>query len=200
MGSEDYKIVKGFINDDEVLQIVSWVDLLNPEDGDPNYHLSEISKALKGKSCIIDISNTKLTNYITNFQSVSKVSTQEAPQIIMNIFERISKEKEIEYIKNHPNILKQYKQKLTEFLKTVPDLYSGEEFSKEAFPGYKHDIELIDKSISELRAKPYPAQGIRLHQLKSMINDMVKNGVLEPGDSEFLSPVFFVTKMKKGIR
>ena len=27
-----------------------------------------------------------------------------------------------------------------------------------------------------------------------MINDMVKNGVLEPGDSEFLSPVFFVTK------
>ena len=38
------------------------------------------------------------------------------------------------------------------------------------------------------------AQGIRLHQLKSMINDMVKNGVLEPGDSEFLSPVFFVTK------
>jgi len=58
MGSEDYKIVKGFINDDEVLQIVSWVDSLNPEDGDPNYHLSEISKALKGKSCIIDISNT----------------------------------------------------------------------------------------------------------------------------------------------
>ena len=34
MGSEDYKIVKGFINDDEVLQIVSWVDLLNPEDGE----------------------------------------------------------------------------------------------------------------------------------------------------------------------
>ena len=79
-------------------------------------------------------------------------------------------EKEIEYIKNHQNIPKQYKQKLTEFLKTVPDLYSGEEFSKEAFPGYEHDIELIDKSISELRAKPYPAQGIRLHQLKSMIN------------------------------
>ena len=95
MGSENYKIVKGFINDDEVLQILNWVDSLNPEDGDPNYHLSEISKALKGKSCIIDISNTKLTNYITNFQSVSKVSTQEAPQIIMNIFERISKENNI---------------------------------------------------------------------------------------------------------
>ena len=66
-------------------------------------------------------------------------------------------EKEIEYVKNRPNIPKQCKQKLTEFLKMVPDLYSGIEFSKEAFPGYKHDIELIDKSISELQAKPYPA-------------------------------------------
>ena len=92
MGSKDYKIVKGFINDNEVSQIVSWVDSLNPEDGDPNYHLSEISKALKGKSFIIDISNTELTNYITNFQSVSKVSKQEIPQIIKILFERISKE------------------------------------------------------------------------------------------------------------
>jgi hypothetical protein len=95
MGSENYKIVKGFISDDEVSQIVSWVDSLNPENGDPNYHLSEISKALNGKSCIIDISNTELTNYVTNFQSVSKVSNQDVPQIIMTIFERISKENNI---------------------------------------------------------------------------------------------------------
>lgn len=95
MGSENYKIVKGFISDDEVSQIVSWVDSLNPEDGDPNYHLSEISKELKGKSCIIDISNNELTNYITNFQSVSKVSNQTVPQIIKIIFERISKENNI---------------------------------------------------------------------------------------------------------
>ena len=95
MGSENYKIVKSFISDDEVSQIVNWVDTLNPEEGDPNYHLSEISKVLKGKSCIIDISNTELTNYITNFQSVSKVSKQEVPQIIMTIFERISKENKI---------------------------------------------------------------------------------------------------------
>jgi hypothetical protein len=90
MESENYKIVKNFISDDEVKLIVDWVDSLNPEDGDPNYHLSEISKTLKGKSCIIDISNTELTNYITNFQSVSKVSKQEIPPIIKTIFKRIS--------------------------------------------------------------------------------------------------------------
>ena len=92
MESENYKIVKNFISDDEVKLIVDWVDSLNPEEGDPNYHLSEISKTLKGKSCIIDISNTELTNYITNFQSVSKVSKQEVPTIIKTIFKRISEE------------------------------------------------------------------------------------------------------------
>lgn len=95
MEFESYKIVKSFISDDEVSQIISWVDSLNPEEGDPNYHLSEISKELKGKSCIIDISNTELTNYITNFQSVSKVSNQTVPQIVKILFERISKENNI---------------------------------------------------------------------------------------------------------
>jgi hypothetical protein len=92
MGSENYKIIENFISDDEVKQIIDWVDSLNPENGDPNYHLSEISKSLRGKSCIIDVSNTDITNYITNFQSVSKVSKQEIPQIIKILFERISKE------------------------------------------------------------------------------------------------------------
>ena len=92
MESENYKIVKNFISDDEVKLIVDWVDSLNPENGDPNYHLSEIMKSLRGKSCIIDVSNTEITNYITNFQSVSKVSKQEVPKIIKTLFDRISKE------------------------------------------------------------------------------------------------------------
>lgn len=95
MESQNYKIVENFINDDEVKLILDWVDSLNPEDGDPNYHLSEISKVLKGKSCIIDISNTNLTNYITNFQSVSQVSKQKVPTIIKTLFERISKENKL---------------------------------------------------------------------------------------------------------
>ena len=90
MESENYKIVKNFISEDEVKLIVDWVDSLNPQDGDPNYHLSEISKVLNGKSCIIDISNTELTNYITNFQSISKVSKETLPSFIYNIIDRIS--------------------------------------------------------------------------------------------------------------
>jgi hypothetical protein len=51
-----------------------------------------LSKELKGKSCIFDISNTPLTNYITKFQSISDVSQDTLPEFIYNIIDRISKE------------------------------------------------------------------------------------------------------------
>ena len=87
-----FKLKKNFITKDEVLQLVSWVDSLNPEDGDPNHHLTELSKDLKGKSCIFDISNTSLTNYITKFQSISDVSKEPLPDFIYKIIDRISEE------------------------------------------------------------------------------------------------------------
>jgi hypothetical protein len=90
--SQNHTIIKKFISDDEVTQIVNWVDSLNHTGDDSNYHLSELSKELKGKSCIFDISNTYLTNYITKFQSISDVSKEELPLFIYDIIERISKE------------------------------------------------------------------------------------------------------------
>jgi hypothetical protein len=90
MESKNHKVISDFIDDDEIQMIIKWVDSLNCEESDPNYHLSEISKTLKGKSCIIDVSDTKLTNYITNFQSVSKVSKNKVPYFIDDIINRIS--------------------------------------------------------------------------------------------------------------
>ena len=90
--TETYKIKKKFISKDEVHQIVNWIDSVNHTGNDSNYHLSELSKELKGKSCIFDISNTPLTNYITKFQSISDVSQEILPEFIYNIIDRISKE------------------------------------------------------------------------------------------------------------
>jgi hypothetical protein len=87
-----YKIIRNFISKEESTLIVNWVDSLNHTGGDSNYHLSELSKDLKGKSCIFDISNTPLTNYITKFQSISDVSKEKLPLFIYGIIERISKE------------------------------------------------------------------------------------------------------------
>jgi hypothetical protein len=90
--SETYKIKKNFITKDDSNQIVEWIDSVNHTGDDSNYHLTELSKVLKGKSCIFDISNTSLTNYITKFQSISDVSNNPLPDFIYNIIDRISKE------------------------------------------------------------------------------------------------------------
>jgi hypothetical protein len=85
-----FKLKKNFITKDEVNQIVNWVDSVNHNGNDSNYHLTELSKDLKGKSCIFDISNTSLTNYITKFQSISDVSKEPLPDFIYKIIDRIS--------------------------------------------------------------------------------------------------------------
>ena len=90
MESKNHKIIKNFITKDEVKLILEWIDSLNHVGNDPNYHLSELSKSLNGKSCIFDVSQTELTKYITKFQSVSDVSTDKLPDFIYNIIDRIS--------------------------------------------------------------------------------------------------------------
>ena len=86
----NYKLVRNFISEEETKLIIKWVDSLNHVGNDPNYHLSELSKSLNGKSCIFDISQTEITKYITKFQSVSDVSTDKLPDFIYNIIDRIS--------------------------------------------------------------------------------------------------------------
>ena len=92
MDSKTYKIIKKFISKDEANQIVQWIDSVNHTGDDSNYHLSELSKTLKGKSCIFDISNTPLTNYVAKFQSISDVSNDPLPDFIHVIIDRISNE------------------------------------------------------------------------------------------------------------
>jgi len=87
---ETYKIKKNFITKDEAKQIVIWLDSVNHTGDDSNYHLSELSKVLNGKSCIFDISNTPITNYITKFQSISDVSKEPLPEFIYKLIDKIS--------------------------------------------------------------------------------------------------------------
>ena len=86
----NFKIKRGFITSSESNQILNWIDSIDHAGNDANYHLSEISKDLKGKSCIFDISDTPFTNYITKFQSVSDVSKEKLPDFIHSIADRIS--------------------------------------------------------------------------------------------------------------
>jgi hypothetical protein len=89
---QTYKIKKNFITKDEAIQIVDWVESVNHDGSDSNYHLTELSKTLNGKSYMFDISNTPLTNYITKYQSISNVSREPLPDFVYNIIDRISEE------------------------------------------------------------------------------------------------------------
>lgn len=90
MEPKNHKIIKNFIGQNEVSKILSWVDGLTHNSNNPNHHLSELSKSLNGKSFIFDISQTSITKYITNFQSISEVSTDRLPYFIIAIISRIS--------------------------------------------------------------------------------------------------------------
>jgi hypothetical protein len=87
-----YKIKRGFITSLESTQLLEWIDSIKHSEGKANHHLSELSKELKGKSYIFDISNTPFTNYITKFQSISEVSKEPLPNFIHGIIDRISEE------------------------------------------------------------------------------------------------------------
>ncbi len=107
----------------------------------------------------------------------------------------IDKEAELNFIREHPRIPDEFKDELIEFFDKRAKLFSGTEFSKDHFPKevYSHDVELIE-DVHSLSSRPFPVSGIRLVQLKQDIDDLVKNGVLSPGDSPFTSPIFYVTK------
>lgn len=109
---------------------------------------------------------------------------------------KIDKDLELDHVRNHSRIPEELKPELIEFLESRANLFSGEEFSAEHFPReiYEHDVELIDESVSSLTSRPFPCSGIRLSQLKTDIDSLVRNGVLSPGDSAFTSPVFYVLK------
>jgi hypothetical protein len=92
MESKNYKIKKNFISNQEVDLIIEWLNTLNHTGNDSNHHLTELGKSLNGKSYIFDISKTDETKKITKFHSITDVSTDDLPDFIYNIFDRISTE------------------------------------------------------------------------------------------------------------
>ena len=108
----------------------------------------------------------------------------------------IDKENELEFVRQHSKIPERFKKEFIKFLDERSELFSGDEFSSKHFPKakYQHDVELIDENTHSMSSRPFPCSGIRLQQLKADIDDLVKNGVLSPGDSPFTSPIFYVLK------
>ena len=87
---ETYKIVKNFISKEESDNILNWVEGLSYTELTANYHLTELTKVLNGNSFMFDISQTKETSYITNYQKRDRVRTEGIPNLIIKLIDRIS--------------------------------------------------------------------------------------------------------------
>ena len=90
----------------------------------------------------------------------------------------IDKESELNFVRQHSKIPERFKEDFVQFLDKRSEHFSGEEFSSKHFPKdkYMHDVELIDPNTHSMNSRPFPCSGIRLQQLKSDIDDLVKNG------------------------
>jgi hypothetical protein len=116
---ENNKIIRNFITKDEASQIVNWIDGVEHGGDNRNHHLKQLSKELNGKSYIFDISNTPLTNYITNFQSIYNVSNEGVPTFIHSIIDKIAKE----FGFSKDNIFPQYSSLFTKII-SLPHPFS----------------------------------------------------------------------------
>ena len=105
-------------------------------------------------------------------------------------------EEELLHIRNSKSIPERFKDDIIDHLRKIPDLFCGSNYGFQSFPTseFVHEIDFIDPSIKSLSAKPYPAAGIRLEQLKAALDKLEQEGVIKKGDSPFVSPAFFVLK------
>jgi Reverse transcriptase (RNA-dependent DNA polymerase)/RNase H-like domain found in reverse transcriptase/Integrase zinc binding domain/Integrase core domain len=158
---------------------------------------SSIKAAVPCKIISKDVGSNKC--YVKRINLSDSMETEEISEPGFNVKIGIKKETKMEdelaFIINNSDIPEKYREDLIVTLKEIPNLYSGKEFSEIPFPGdiYKHDIEFTE-DIKELYARPFPISGIRSEQLKETLEELCANGVLEPGDSPYVSPVFFILK------
>ncbi len=95
MESKNNKIINNFITDEEVKNILLWVDEIDHIPNTNHHHIVEVRKDLKGYSHMYDISKTDLTKFVTEKQSGDDVVQIKLPEIFNEILKKISKTVEI---------------------------------------------------------------------------------------------------------
>lgn len=105
MGSENYKIIKNFIDQTESDEITKWVESISHDPNPKNLHIASVRSKLNGNSYMIDLSKTRLTNYICEYQSGNDILDINPPRIINTLVERISLNLEIPSENHYVQIL-----------------------------------------------------------------------------------------------
>lgn len=124
MESQNYKIIKEFLDKETRNLIIDYVNSINQQIVINNHHLKHLIDKINGSSYMYDISDTDLTNKITSYQSGGQVMKNNLPPSFHYLIEKIS------------NTLSIPKEHI--FLQIV-DMKSGGKINPHydaAFPGY----------------------------------------------------------------
>jgi len=84
-------LIKSFITDFNVEEILSWIKTISHNREGENHHVNEVAKMMNGSSYMFDISKTDLTKYVTSEQSGNNLMNQGVPQFILDLVLKISK-------------------------------------------------------------------------------------------------------------
>lgn len=97
MESKNHKVVKNFVTNEEINLVKDFIYSLSVSEQEiKNEHIREVHQELNGNTWIYDITETEISNYLSQFQSSQNVlDINTLPQIFLEIKERISETLEI---------------------------------------------------------------------------------------------------------
>ena len=90
MEFKNYKKIDSFISIDEKEQILSFINTIKINQSFDNQHIQNVASKLNGNAYMFDLSNNKITEYFTKFQSSNNICNIILPQIFYDLINKIS--------------------------------------------------------------------------------------------------------------
>ena len=90
MEAKNHKVIRSFVSEEDSRLLIKWIEGINHYEVNANHHLTELAKELNGTSHIVDVSKTKITGYITDYQKVTESSEELVPTGVYYLINRIS--------------------------------------------------------------------------------------------------------------
>ncbi len=90
MEPANHKIIKGFLDETTKSKIIEYVNSIDAVLNLNDHHLKHIISKLNGSSYMYDISKTKLTKKLTEYQSGGQVMSDNLPDIFNKLKDKIS--------------------------------------------------------------------------------------------------------------
>lgn len=92
MEAKNYKVIRSFLKDDEKECVLAFIKTLSRPVDSENIHIKDIAEKLNGRSNVFDLSRTKISKAVAEYQAGVDLEYLELPQVFHDILYRITSE------------------------------------------------------------------------------------------------------------